>query len=217
MFFELNWVNIRIKIWIRLSILYSYLKIFEFVSESRLKYGNLWYSNLYPCVFDLFPPLFARIDGWCGGRAICTFEHTDDIQRLPLVQLEARLQRGGLWKAWRRLLLRARGSIAKMRRVWRGQLLHEGSDEATNCGRGGGEQPRASVGRWTGKMRRKFAHAKRLLACRRIWIVDKDPLDVCFCFSLTLVQISSKPAARSTFHWRFPLSNVSERNRWARL
>jgi len=32
-----------------------------------------------------------------------------------------------------------------------------------------------------------------------------------------LVQISSKPAARSTFHWRFPLSNVSERNRWARL
>jgi len=33
----------------------------------------------------------------------------------------------------------------------------------------------------------------------------------------TLVQISSKPAARSTFHWRFPLSNVSERNRWARL
>jgi hypothetical protein len=33
----------------------------------------------------------------------------------------------------------------------------------------------------------------------------------------SLVQISSKPAARSTFHWRFPLSNVSERNRWARL
>jgi hypothetical protein len=32
-----------------------------------------------------------------------------------------------------------------------------------------------------------------------------------------LVQISSKPAARSTFHWRFPLSNVSERNRWVRL
>jgi hypothetical protein len=32
-----------------------------------------------------------------------------------------------------------------------------------------------------------------------------------------LVQISSKPAARSTFHWRFPLSNVSERNMWARL
>ena len=32
-----------------------------------------------------------------------------------------------------------------------------------------------------------------------------------------LVEKSSKPAARSTFHWRFPLSNVSERNRWARL
>jgi hypothetical protein len=36
-------------------------------------------------------------------------------------------------------------------------------------------------------------------------------------FYLSLVQISSKPAARSTFHWRFPLSNVSERNRWTRL
>jgi hypothetical protein len=34
-------------------------------------------------------------------------------------------------------------------------------------------------------------------------------------FRTPLVQISSKPAARSTFHWRFPLSNVSERNRWA--
>jgi hypothetical protein len=34
---------------------------------------------------------------------------------------------------------------------------------------------------------------------------------------IALVEKSSKPAARSTFHWRFPLSNVSERNRWARL
>jgi hypothetical protein len=37
------------------------------------------------------------------------------------------------------------------------------------------------------------------------------------CLRKTLVEKSSKPTARSTFHWRFPLSNVSERNRWARL
>jgi hypothetical protein len=55
--FELNWVNIRIKIRIRLSVLYSYPKIFEFVSEFEQKYGKLWHSYLYPCVLDPFPPL----------------------------------------------------------------------------------------------------------------------------------------------------------------
>jgi hypothetical protein len=57
MLLELNWVNIQIRIRIRLSILYSHPKILEFVSEFGLKYGKLWHSNSYPCIFDSFPPI----------------------------------------------------------------------------------------------------------------------------------------------------------------
>jgi hypothetical protein len=38
-------------------------KIFKFVFKFGLKYGKLWHSNSYLCIFDLFPPQFFGSEG----------------------------------------------------------------------------------------------------------------------------------------------------------
>jgi hypothetical protein len=97
-----------------------------------------------------------------------------------------------------------------------GTVSH-GSDDAPTVGNtttGGNRRPPATAGMDIGS---HFTSPRASSSPPRAHLAASCAAPPLRARPPALVQISSKPAARSTFHWRFPLSNVSERNRWARL